>query len=50
MFYTLLLVTFLLVAAVSFGVVRLFDKPVSKILNRVMLKCAAVRDEQGEAH
>ena len=36
MFYTLLLVTFLLAAAVSFGVVRLFDNPVSKILARII--------------
>ena len=36
MFYTLLLVTFILAAAVSFGVVRLFDKPISKILTRII--------------
>ncbi|MFQ6610593.1 MAG: hypothetical protein ACE5D7_07310 [Fidelibacterota bacterium] len=36
MFYILLLVTFVLAAMVSYGVVRLFNKPVSSILNRII--------------
>ena len=34
MFFTLLIVTFLIALAVSFGVVRLFDRPVASILHR----------------
>lgn len=36
MFYTLLLVTFAISAAVCFGVVRLFDKPIAAIFTRVI--------------
>lgn len=36
MFFTLLVVTFLLSTAVSFGVVKTFDKPVSSIFNRII--------------
>ena len=36
MFFTLLIVTFLIALAVSFGVVRLFDRPIASILQRVV--------------
>ena len=36
MFYTLLLVTFVLSVAVSFGVVTAFRKPISLIFNRII--------------
>ena len=36
MFFTLLFVTFVLAAAVAFGVVRLFDKPIDVILRRII--------------
>lgn len=36
MFFALLIVTFLIAMAVSFGVVRLFDRPVSSILQRIV--------------
>jgi hypothetical protein len=36
MFFTLLLVTFTLAIAVSFGVVRLFDKPIDSIFGRII--------------
>ena len=36
MFFTLLIVTFLIALAVSFGVVRLFDRPVASILRRIV--------------
>lgn len=36
MFFTLLLVTFLISLAVAFGVVRLFDGPVKAILKRIV--------------
>ena len=36
MFFTLLIVTFLLALAVSFGVVRLFDRPVNRILEKIV--------------
>ena len=36
MFFTLLIVTFLLASAVSFGVVRTFDKPVASIFSRII--------------
>lgn len=36
MFFTLLLVTFVLAVAVSYGVVRTFDKPVGAIFRRVI--------------
>ena len=36
MFFTLLFVTFVLAAAVAFGVVRLFDKPIDAILRRII--------------
>ena len=36
MFFTLLLVTFLLAMAVSYGVVKAFDKPISAIFQRVI--------------
>jgi hypothetical protein len=42
-FFSLLLVTFLLATAVSFGVVRLFDKPIAAILLRL------IQDEISEA-
>jgi hypothetical protein len=43
MFLSLLLVTFLLAATVSFGVVKLFDKPIAAILLRL------IQDEISEA-
>jgi peptidoglycan/LPS O-acetylase OafA/YrhL len=36
MFFTLLLVTFAIAVGVSFVVVRLFDQPVAKILDRIV--------------
>lgn len=36
MFFTLLLATFVIAAAVSAGVVKLFDKPVGNILRRIV--------------
>jgi hypothetical protein len=36
MFFTLLIVTFVIALAVSFGVVRLFDKPIGAILHRIV--------------
>ena len=36
MFFTLLIVTFLIALAVSFGVVRLFDRPIASILQRIV--------------
>jgi hypothetical protein len=36
MFFTLLFVTFVLAAAVAFGVVRLFDKPIDAIFRRIV--------------
>jgi hypothetical protein len=36
MFFTLLFVTFSLSIAVSFGVVKTFDKPISAIFNRII--------------
>ena len=36
MFFTLLLVTFTLSIAVSFGVVKTFDKPIAAIFNRII--------------
>jgi len=36
MFFSLLMATFLLAAAVSYGVVRLFDKPIAAILSRII--------------
>ena len=36
MFFTLLIVTFLIALVVSFGVVRLFDRPVASILRRIV--------------
>jgi hypothetical protein len=36
MFFTLLLVTFLLAVVVSFGVVKTFDKPIATIFQRVI--------------
>ncbi len=36
MFFTLLIVTFLIALAVSFGVVRLFDRPIALILRRIV--------------
>lgn len=36
MFFTLLLATFVIAAAVSAGVVKLFDKPVGSILRRII--------------
>jgi len=36
MFYTLLLVTFVLAVVVSFGVVKAFNKPISSIFNRII--------------
>jgi lysylphosphatidylglycerol synthetase-like protein (DUF2156 family) len=36
MFFTLLFVTFTLSIAVSFGVVKTFDKPVASIFNRII--------------
>lgn len=43
MFLSLLLVTFFLATAVSFGVVKLFDKPIAAILRRI------IQDEISEA-
>ena len=36
MFVTLLIVAFLIAMAVSFGVLRLFDRPVASILRRIV--------------
>ena len=36
MFFTLLLVTFSLAILVSFGVVKMFDKPIEAIFNRII--------------
>lgn len=36
MFFTLLIVTFVLALAVSFGVVRLFDRSIGSILRRIV--------------
>jgi hypothetical protein len=36
MFFTLLLVTFALAIVVSFGVVKIFDKPISRIFSRII--------------
>ena len=36
MFFTLLIITFLIALAVSFGVVRLFDRPIASILRRIV--------------
>jgi len=36
MFFTLLLVTFILAITVSFGVVKIFDKPISSIFSRII--------------
>ena len=36
MFFTLLIVTFVIAITVSFGAVRLFDKPIASILRRVV--------------
>ena len=36
MFFTLLIVTLLIALAVSFGVVRLFDRPIASILRRIV--------------
>ena len=36
MFFTLLVTTFLIALAVSFGVVRLFDRPIASILRRIV--------------
>ncbi|SDK87474.1 hypothetical protein SAMN05661010_00380 [Modicisalibacter muralis] len=36
MFFTLLLATFVIAAVVSAGVIKLFDKPVGKILRRII--------------
>ena len=36
MFFTLLIVTFAIALAVSFGAVRLFDKPIGSILRRIV--------------
>ena len=36
MFFTLLILTFLIALAVSFGVVRLFDHPIASILRRIV--------------
>lgn len=36
MFYTLLVITFLIALAVSFGVVRLFDRSLASILRRIV--------------
>ncbi len=36
MFFTLLIVTFLLAVVVSFGAVRLFDRPVKTILGKIV--------------
>ena len=36
MFFTLLIITFLIALTVSFGVVRLFDRPIDSILRRIV--------------
>ncbi len=36
MFFTLLITTFFIALAVSFGVVRLFDRPIAAILSRIV--------------
>lgn len=36
MFFTLLIVTFTIAAAVSFGAVRLFERPIAAILDRIV--------------
>ena len=36
MFFTLLIVTFVIALAVSFGAVRLFDRPIASILRRIV--------------
>jgi len=36
MFFTLLLVTFALAIIVSFGVVKIFDKPIAAIFSRII--------------
>ena len=36
MFFTLLIITFLIALAVSYGVVRLFDRPIGSILRRIV--------------
>ncbi len=36
MFFTLLFVTFILAIAVSYGVVKTFDKPIAAIFNRII--------------
>ena len=36
MFFTLLIITFLIALVVSFGVVRLFDRPIASILHRIV--------------
>lgn len=36
MFFTLLIITFLIALAVSYGVVRLFDRPIASILHRIV--------------
>jgi hypothetical protein len=36
MFFTLLIITFLIALAVSFGVVRLFDRPIASIFRRIV--------------
>ena len=36
MFFTLLVITFVIALAVSFGVVRLFDRPIASILRRIV--------------
>ena len=36
MFFTLLVITFLIALAVSFGVARLFDRPMASILRRIV--------------
>ena len=36
MFFTLLVITFFIALAVSYGVVRLFDRPIASILHRIV--------------
>ena len=36
MFFSLLLVTFVIAAVVAYGVVKLFDKPIAAIFNRII--------------
>ncbi len=36
MFFTLLIITFLIASTVSFGVVRLFDRPIASIFRRIV--------------